>query len=416
MMLDILALGRGEERLRARRRSRSSSPPARAGAPRAWRSSASRARTSREARAARAGVPAPEPPGRLPDLRSGRRVQAAGLLARAPGARRSACATSRSTSRRRVVFGPTIVYDAERCIMCTRCIRFWTRSRRIRVLDMRERGNLNEISSRPGRQLDHDYTLMTEHVCPVGALTTQRLPLQGARLVPAHARSSVCQGCATGCNAYLDYDPRDNKAYRYRPRDNKAVNKYWMCDEGMLSYTRAHEGRVTRARASAARRRRSTQALAEAKKRFARRRRRSRIARRALARSTRNEDNLALRELGARSSARTSFYVAGAGTGYERRHPHRARTRTRTRAGVAAARAATRKPLQRSCSTTSRRAQSRTSSRSAASRRGRRRRRDGARASSRRSSTIAAHDGPLTEAAHVVAAGARRGPSTTART
>jgi NADH-quinone oxidoreductase subunit G len=54
----------------------------------------------------------------------------------------------------------------------------------------------------------------------------------------------VCQGCATGCNAYLDYDPRYNKAYRYRPRDNEKVNKFWMCDEGMLTYKEAHEGRV----------------------------------------------------------------------------------------------------------------------------------------------------------------------------
>lgn len=54
----------------------------------------------------------------------------------------------------------------------------------------------------------------------------------------------MCQGCATGCNAYLDYDPRNNTPYRHRPRENMAVNKYWMCDEGMLSYKRAVEGRL----------------------------------------------------------------------------------------------------------------------------------------------------------------------------
>jgi ferredoxin len=70
-----------------------------------------------------------------------------------------------------VVFGPTIVYDAERCIVCTRCVRFCEEVAKDPVLDMRERGNLNEITVSPGRELDHDYTLMTEHVCPVGALT-----------------------------------------------------------------------------------------------------------------------------------------------------------------------------------------------------------------------------------------------------
>ena len=55
---------------------------------------------------------------------------------------------------------------------------------------------------------------------------------------------TVCQGCATGCNAWLDFDPRSNMAYRYRPRENAEVNKWWMCDEGVLSYRHAHEGRV----------------------------------------------------------------------------------------------------------------------------------------------------------------------------
>jgi NADH-quinone oxidoreductase subunit G len=148
-----------------------------------------------------------------------------------------------------VVFGPTIVYDAERCVMCTRCIRFMDEVAKDPVLDMRERGNLNEIFVAPGRQLEGHYTFMTEHVCPVGALTTKDFRFK-ARVWFLRSAKSVCQGCATGCNAWLDFDNRTNKAYRYRPRDNEAVNKYWMCDEGMLSYRAAHEGRVTEARVS----------------------------------------------------------------------------------------------------------------------------------------------------------------------
>ncbi len=145
-----------------------------------------------------------------------------------------------------VVFGPTIVYDGERCVMCTRCVRFMAEVAKDPVLDMRERGNLNEIVVSPGRQLDGHYTFMTEHVCPVGALTTKDFRFK-ARVWFLRTAKSVCQGCATGCNAHLDYDPRYNKAYRYRPRDNEAVNKYWMCDEGMLSYKEAHEGRLLEA-------------------------------------------------------------------------------------------------------------------------------------------------------------------------
>jgi NADH-quinone oxidoreductase subunit G len=141
------------------------------------------------------------------------------------------------------VFGPTIVYDAERCIVCTRCVRVSAEVAKDPVLSIRERGNLGEVVVSPGRQLDHDYTLMTEHVCPVGALTSSDFRFK-ARVWFLRSARTVCQGCATGCNAFLDYDPRNNTAYRHRPRDNEEVNKYWMCDEGMLSYKRAQEDRL----------------------------------------------------------------------------------------------------------------------------------------------------------------------------
>lgn len=146
-----------------------------------------------------------------------------------------------------VRFGPTIVYDAERCIMCTRCIRFCDEVVGDHVLDMRERGNKNEITVSPGRELNHKYTLMTEHVCPVGALTSRDFRFK-ARVWFLRTVNGVCNGCATGCNSYVDFDPRQNKVYRLRPRDNAAVNKHWMCDDGMLTYHAIHEGRVTQPR------------------------------------------------------------------------------------------------------------------------------------------------------------------------
>jgi NADH-quinone oxidoreductase subunit G len=142
-----------------------------------------------------------------------------------------------------VRFGSTIVYDAERCIMCTRCIRVCDEVAHDHVLDMRERGNRNEIVLSPGRELDHKYTFMTEHVCPVGALTTSDFRFK-ARVWFLRSQKSVCDGCATGCNTFADYDPRTQRVYRLRPRDNEQVNKFWMCDDGMMSYTRAHEDRV----------------------------------------------------------------------------------------------------------------------------------------------------------------------------
>jgi len=142
-----------------------------------------------------------------------------------------------------VRFGPTIVYDAERCIMCTRCIRVCDEVAKDHVLDMRERGNRNEIILAPGRELDHKYTLMTEHVCPVGALTSQDFRFK-ARVWFLKSGQGVCTGCATGCNTHVDYDPRYGKVYRLRPRDNADVNQFWMCDDGMMTYTRHDTDRL----------------------------------------------------------------------------------------------------------------------------------------------------------------------------
>ncbi len=142
-----------------------------------------------------------------------------------------------------VRFGPSIVYDAERCIVCTRCVRFVDEVAKDPVLSVRERGNLNEIVVAPGRELDNGYTLMTEYVCPVGALTAVDFRFK-ARVWFLRSSRSVCVGCATGCSSFTDFDPRNQKVYRYRPRENMAVNKYWMCDDGMLDYRRIHENRV----------------------------------------------------------------------------------------------------------------------------------------------------------------------------
>jgi len=146
-----------------------------------------------------------------------------------------------------VVFGPHIVYDAERCIVCTRCVRVCEELAKDPVLSVAQRGNLNEITVSPGRQLDHNYSLMTEVVCPVGALTSHEFRFK-ARVWFLRSVSSVCVGCATGCNSFTDYDPRESRVYHYRPRENPNVNKHWMCDSGMLDYRRIHEGRILEAR------------------------------------------------------------------------------------------------------------------------------------------------------------------------
>ena len=206
-----------------------------------------------------------------------------------------------------VVFGPTIVYDAERCIVCTRCVRFSAEIAKDPVLDERERGNLTEIVVSPGRKLDHDYTLMTEHVCPVGALTSSDFRFK-ARVWFLRSARTICTGCATGCNAYLDYDPRTMTPHRHRPRDNLAVNQYWMCDEGMLSYSRVTEGRVLEARVGG---KPATleAAFIEAKRRFAGVPKQSIAV--VLSAQHSNEDNFALVELAKSFMGTTELFVSG---------------------------------------------------------------------------------------------------------
>jgi NADH-quinone oxidoreductase subunit G len=210
-----------------------------------------------------------------------------------------------------VSFGDTIVYDAERCVMCTRCIRFMEEVAKDPVLDMRERGNLKEVIVAPGRKLEGHYTFMTEHVCPVGALTTKDFRFK-ARVWFLKSAKTVCQGCATGCNATFDYDPRTNKALRYRPRDNERVNKFWMCDEGMLSYRDVVEGRVPEAQVSG-KTVKIERALEEIKKRFASVQKGS-IAF-VLSAKHSLEDNLALFELAELCGSR-AIYTSGAPAGY----------------------------------------------------------------------------------------------------
>jgi NADH-quinone oxidoreductase subunit G len=154
---------------------------------------------------------------------------------------------------------------------------------------------------------------MTEHVCPVGALTTADFRFK-ARVWFLRTASSICQGCATGCNAHLDYDPRNNRVYRYRPRDNEQVNKYWMCDDGMVSYHRAHEHRILDEMVSG--RVTSQAAAVEAIKKLFEGVPKESVAV-VLSAQHSLEDNWALRELATVGLGTSSIFYSGLADGYE---------------------------------------------------------------------------------------------------
>jgi NADH-quinone oxidoreductase subunit G len=132
-----------------------------------------------------------------------------------------------------VDLGPRIMLDAERCILCTRCIRFTRDIAKDDALGIINRGSYNTIATFPGMPFDNNYTLNTVDVCPVGALTSKDFRFQ-MRAWFLKETKSVCTSCATGCNVLVG--SREEKIYRYTPRDNDAVNASWMCDAGRLNY------------------------------------------------------------------------------------------------------------------------------------------------------------------------------------
>lgn len=140
-----------------------------------------------------------------------------------------------------VDLGPNIVLDAERCILCTRCIRVCDEVAKEHQLEMRYRGNHEELGTAPGAVLDNPYSLNTVDVCPVGALTSKdfRFTMRAWEL---NMTPSVCNGCATGCNIEIHH--RNERAWRLVPRHNADVNEYWMCDEGRFTYHALREQRL----------------------------------------------------------------------------------------------------------------------------------------------------------------------------
>jgi NADH-quinone oxidoreductase subunit G len=134
---------------------------------------------------------------------------------------------------KRVDLGPRIVLDGERCILCTRCIRFTKDIVKDDALGIVDRGSHSTLTAYPGRQFDNNYTLNTVDICPVGALTSKDFRFQ-MRVWFLKETKSICASCATGCNIVIG--SRQEKIYRYEPRQNDAVNVCWMCDYGRLNY------------------------------------------------------------------------------------------------------------------------------------------------------------------------------------
>lgn len=136
-----------------------------------------------------------------------------------------------------VSLGERVVLDTERCILCSRCVRFTSEVSKSDELGIFNRGDHAEIGTHENKPLNNNYSLNTVDICPVGALTSKDFRFQ-QRVWFLKDFDTVCNGCSTGCNTKVYYN--ENGLYRVKPVYNKDVNGYWMCDVGRDIYKYAN--------------------------------------------------------------------------------------------------------------------------------------------------------------------------------
>ena len=136
-------------------------------------------------------------------------------------------------------FGPDVLYVPNRCILCTRCVRFMEDVAQEPVLNVSERGDRAYIGIHSEGRLDHPWAGNVVDLCPVGSLLSKDF-LHKARAWELDKAASICTGCSQGCNITLD--TRENVVVRVRPRPNLEVNRYFICDHGRMNYRWMNRG------------------------------------------------------------------------------------------------------------------------------------------------------------------------------
>ncbi|MYA11450.1 MAG: 2Fe-2S iron-sulfur cluster binding domain-containing protein, partial [Gemmatimonadetes bacterium] len=140
-------------------------------------------------------------------------------------------------------FGGDVLFYGDRCVMCTRCVRFMEEVARDPRLTVVERGSRAVIDTFFDHGLDGaSYAGNIVDICPVGALVSKDF-LHKARAWDLDHTESICPGCSQGCN--IELHTRDNLVQRLKPRENQEVNGHWMCDYGRANYEwMNHPGRL----------------------------------------------------------------------------------------------------------------------------------------------------------------------------
>jgi NADH-quinone oxidoreductase subunit G len=153
--------------------------------------------------------------------------------------------------KKAVELGPHVMLDQERCILCSRCVRFTDEISESGELGIFNRGDRAELGIYPGDVLDNPYSANVVDICPVGALTETEFRFK-ARVWYLSAAPTVCNGCSQGCNIDMHYmldRPHLNdgaRVARVKPRYNADVNEWWLCDEGRYGLDWLDQNRLAR--------------------------------------------------------------------------------------------------------------------------------------------------------------------------
>ncbi len=137
--------------------------------------------------------------------------------------------------------GPRVMLDQERCVLCSRCVRFTSDVTKTGELGIFNRGTWSEINVVPGKELNNNYSGNVVDICPVGALLDRDFRYKMSVWYLKES-VSVCPGCSNGCNIKINYNLdrsykiEGRRILRLKPRFNDQVNGYWMCDEGRYNY------------------------------------------------------------------------------------------------------------------------------------------------------------------------------------
>jgi NADH-quinone oxidoreductase subunit G len=130
--------------------------------------------------------------------------------------------------------GGDLVLDTERCILCSRCVRFEKEVTKTNALGIFDRGDHAIIGTYPGKKISHQYTANLVDICPVGAFTSKDFRFK-QRVWFLKDKPAVCPGCSTGCHVNVFGKEQTGSYYRLKPREG-APNGHWMCDFGRNMY------------------------------------------------------------------------------------------------------------------------------------------------------------------------------------